>query len=153
MDFESLSMHKPTARSRYLVLSIYRVGQKLGGSDTISACVSLPPNFWPTLYIKFHLRFLIHWASNHISFRHFIFVLGAELQLLTRLQLLAESKVIKIDIKVYSQIKNLTTWVDAIYIAVHCKLLLSYTSLMGVTGICYLLEFFTTAKETEVVIL
>ena len=32
-------------------------------------------------------------------------------------------------------------------------LLLSYTSLMGVTGICYLLEFFTTAKETEVVIL
>ena len=24
---------------------------------------------------------------------------------------------------------------------------------MGVTGICYLLEFFTTAKETEVVIL
>ena len=52
MDFESLSMHKPTARSRYLVLSIY---------------------------IKFHLRFLIHWASNHISFRLFIFVFGAEL--------------------------------------------------------------------------
>ena len=126
MDFESLSMHKPTARSRYLVLSIY---------------------------IKFHLRFLIHWASNHISFRLYIFVFGPELQLLTRLQLLAESKVVKIDIKVYSQIKNLTTWVDAIYIAVHCKLLLSHTSLMGVTGICYLLEFFTTAKETEVVIL
>ena len=119
-------MHKPTARSRYLVLSIY---------------------------IKFHLRFLIHWASNHISFRLFIFVFGAELQLLTRLQLLAESKVVKIDIKVYSQIKYLATWVDAIYIAVHCKVLLSYTSLMGVTGICYLLEFFTTAKETEVVIL
>ena len=89
-------MHKPTARSRYLVLSIY---------------------------IKFHLRFLIHWASNHISFRLFIFVFGPELQLLTRLQLLAESKVVKIDIKVYSQLKNLTTWVDAIYIAVHCKLL------------------------------
>ena len=30
----------------------YRVGQKLGGSDTISACVSLPPNFWPTLYFE-----------------------------------------------------------------------------------------------------
>ena len=75
------------------------------------------------------------------------------IQLLTRLQLLAESKVVKIDIKVYSQIKYLATWVDAIYIAVHCKLLLSYPSLMGVTGICYLLEFFTTAKETEVVIL
>ena len=27
------------------------MGQKLGGSDTISACVSLPPNFWPTLYL------------------------------------------------------------------------------------------------------
>ena len=121
MDFESLSMHKPTARSCYLVLSIY---------------------------IKFHLRFLIHWASNHISFRLFIFVFGPELQLLTRLQLLAESKVVKIDIKVFSQIKNLTTWVD-----VHCKLLLSYSSLMGVMGICYLLEFFTTAKEIEVVIL
>ena len=119
-------MHKPTAKSRYFVLSIY---------------------------FKFHLRFPIHWASNHISFRLFIFVFGPELQLLTPLQLLAESKIVKIDIKVYSRIKNLTTWVDAIYIAVHCKLLLSYTSLMGVTGICYLLEFFITAKETEVVIL
>ena len=31
----------------------YRVGQKSGGSDTISACVSLPPNFWPTLYFNY----------------------------------------------------------------------------------------------------
>ena len=119
-------MHKPTARSRYLVLSIY---------------------------IKFHLRFLIHWASNHISFRLFIFVFGPELQLLTRLQLLAESKVVKLDIKVYSQIKNLTTWVDAVYIAVHCEVVVELHVADGVTGICYLLEFFTTAKETEVVIL
>ena len=34
------------------IIPVYRVGQKLGGSDTISACVSLPPNFWPTLYFK-----------------------------------------------------------------------------------------------------
>ena len=119
-------MHKPTARSRYLVLSIY---------------------------IKFHLRFLILWALNHISFRIFIFVFGPELQLLIRLQLLAENKVVKIDIKGYSRIKNLATWVDAIYIAVHCKVVVELHVADGVTGICYLLEFFTTAKEAEVVIL
>ena len=78
---------------------------------------------------------------------------GPELQLLTRLQLLAESKVVKIDIKVYSQIKNLTTWFNAIYIAVHCKVVVELHVTDGVTGICYLLEFFTTAKETEVAIL
>ena len=119
-------MHKPTARSRYLVLSIY---------------------------IKFRLRFLIHWASNHISFELFIFVFGPELRLLTRLQLLGECKVVKFDIKVYSQIKNLTTWVDAIYIAVHCNVVVKLHIADGVTGICYFLEFFTTAKETKVVIL
>ena len=78
---------------------------------------------------------------------------GPELQLLTRLQLLVESKVVKIDIKVHSQIKNLRTWVDAIYIAVHCKVVVELLVADGVTGICYFLEFFTTAKETEVVIL
>ena len=119
-------MHEPTARSRYLVLSIY---------------------------IKFHLQFLIHWASNHISFGLFIFVFGPELQLLTRLQLLAECKVVKIDIKVYSRIKNLTTWVNVIYIVVHCKVVVELHVADGVTGICYLLKFFTTAKQTEVVIL
>ena len=34
-----------------VVRTMYRVGQKLGGSDTQNACVSLPPNFWPTLYL------------------------------------------------------------------------------------------------------
>ena len=33
-----------------VTLTQYRVGQKLGGSDTQALIVSLPPNFWPTLY-------------------------------------------------------------------------------------------------------
>ena len=37
----------------------YRVGQKLGGSDTQALIVSLPPNFWPTLYIKIIINILI----------------------------------------------------------------------------------------------
>ena len=72
---------------------------------------------------------------------------------MTRLQLLAECRVVKIDIKVYSQMKNLATWVDTIYIDVHCKVVVELHFADVVTGICYLLEIFTTAKETEVVIL